>query len=61
MSYQRPSDTLNASQRKSISTEKYTPRVREPNEALPPQISLMALPVYKPSRDLDQRSGIAKV
>lgn len=61
MSYQKPSDKLNTSQRKSISTEPYTPRVRDTNEALPQQISVMKLPVYKPSRDLDQRHGIARV
>ena len=61
MSYQRPSDKLNASQRKSISTARYTPRVRDKHEALPPQVSVMKLPVYKPSRDLDQRLVIARV
>ena len=54
-------NTLTATQRKHFGTQPYVARKREPHEALPPQISLMKLPVYKPARDLDQRSGIARV
>ena len=53
-------DKLNATQRKSIGAGVYVPRVRDENEALPPQIDKMA-GEFVPSRDLVTRIGLAVV
>lgn len=48
---------LNATQRNSIGAGEYHPRVRSPNEALPPSINVFAQPVLSPIRMDSQRPG----
>ena len=52
--YIKASDKLNAHQRKSIGALKYETRNRNPNEALPRQIDIMAAKDLETERDIPQ-------